>query len=112
MEGEMTRRISALALVLGLAAVGLVAGRAQASSPAPLAPTSAKAGTASSEAAPATSPQFATNTVFFSNLGPGGSFSSGGWCLSGATSPCGRFDEAMPFFPSVSGRVTQIYVGV
>jgi hypothetical protein len=109
----MRRHFTALVLMLGLVAIGVVAGRAQASSPAPRAPTSAKSAAASVPAAQAPSPQFASNTVFFSNLGPGGSFDPTGWCVTGATAGCGsRFDEAMPFYPSVSGIVTQIYAGV
>jgi hypothetical protein len=95
-----------------LAVCGGLIGAAQASSsPAPLSPKNAPAA-AGGPVVQSPSPQFATNTVFFSNVGPGGSFSSTAWCVSGATSPCGRFDEAMPFFPSVSGLVTQIYVGL
>jgi hypothetical protein len=51
--------------------------------------------------------------VFFSNLGPGSSFQSDGWCVSGPASSCGsRFDEAMSFVPSVNGRVTRIDIGL
>src|SRR5204863_7849752 len=81
-------------------------------SPGPQAPTSAKTRAASGPAAQAPSPQFASNTVFFSNVGPGGSFAANSWCVSGASSLCTRFDEAMPFFPSTSGLVTQIYIGL
>ncbi len=111
---RMRKGFVASALVLGAVAVGLVAGRAQASSPGPLAPTSAKAGVVGgAAAAPAVSPQLASNTLFFSNLGPGGSFQSTGFCVNGPTGPCGgRFDEAASFVPAVSGRVTQIDVGV
>ncbi len=94
--------------------MGLLAGRAQASPPAPVAPTSAKAGApGGAAAAPAVSPQLGSNTLFFSSLGPGGSFQATGFCVNGPTGPCGgRFDEAASFVPAVSGRVTQIDVGV
>lgn len=110
----MRRQVGALALVLALAGAALVVGRAQASAPAPLAPTSAKgiAGSGPGARAPATSPQLGSNAVLFSNLGPGGSFSSTGWDVSGSASGAGRFDEAMRFTPYTSGRVTRIDIAV
>lgn len=106
----MREKAVALVLVLGLVAIGLVAGRARATSTAPQAPTGAKgAAAASTNHAPAQ--QLTSNAVFFSNLGPGGSFSAASWCVSGASTPCTRFDEAMPFVPAVSGRVQEIDIG-
>jgi hypothetical protein len=110
-QGEVTmrRQVVSLALVLGLVAIGVAAGRARASSSAlPQAPTAARGAAAPAGAAQAPSQQLASNAVFFDNLGAGRSFSGSSWCVTGTSTPCGRFDEAMPFVPSVSGRVQEI----
>ena len=103
----------AVPLTVVAAALGVSVGAAGASSPLSVAPTSAHAGSAGSVVASAVGPKLASNTVFFSNLGPGGSFQHGGWCVTGATAGCtGRFDIAMPFVPSVNGRVTRIDIAI
>src|SRR5262245_47176061 len=90
--------------------IALIAGGAQTSALKPLPPGGVVGH--GSGAAPAV-PQVSNGTVFFSNLGPGGAFSSTGWCVAGASSSCGsRYDDAMPFIASSSGRVTQIDVGL
>jgi len=92
----VTRRLLSVLVVTGLAAAGVVAGRAQASVHVASRPSTVSSSTAS---------------VIYSNLGPGGAYYPyDGWCVHGDVSAgvCTGYQKvAMPFTGN-GGTVTQI----